>query len=70
MAVAVSAWPKAQRIIVEKELTALLKAIDDDTRLRSVLNFGLGANLRFKKPKDARFFLEGVQQMLSEGARK
>ena len=62
---AVSAWPQPQRVLVQKELTALLSSVDDNTRLRSVLNDGLGANIHFKKARDARIFLEAVQQMLS-----
>ena len=66
MARAVSAWPQSQRVLVQKELTALLRSVDDNTRLRSVLNDGLGANIHFKKAMDARTFLEAVQKVLSE----
>jgi hypothetical protein len=49
---------------VRHELIALLNRTSDDTTLRSMLNFGLGAHLHFKKPADARAFAQHVESKL------
>jgi hypothetical protein len=47
-----------------RELLALLAASDDDTRLRKVLNEGLGVNVLFRKPGEARAFAEEIERKL------
>ena len=61
---AISAYPVAQRQQVRRELAALLGSTDDDTRLRRALNDGLGVNLYFRKPGEARAFAEEVERKL------
>lgn len=46
------------------ELVAMLDRCSDDTQLRSLINFGLGVNLYFKNPAEARAFAEQVGMKL------
>jgi hypothetical protein len=61
---AISEYPVHLRQQVRRELAELLAGTDDDCRLRTLLNDGLGVNLYFKKPREARAFAEEVEQKL------
>lgn len=61
---AIAAYPVALRQRVRGELVALLRSVDDDTRLRRILNDGLGVSLYFRKPGEARAFAEAVERKL------
>ncbi len=47
-----------------RELAALLDSCDDDDRLRDILNNGLGVNVRFRMPAEARSFAVEVERRL------
>ncbi len=49
---------------VRRELRALLSEVTEDERLRDVLDLGLGLNVHFKKPEDARAFAEDIEARL------
>ena len=49
---------------VRGELIDLLEGCDDDVRLRRIINDGLGVNLWFKQPGEARAFAEQVERKL------
>jgi len=58
-----------RRRAARRDLAALLAEIDDDTRLRKVLNDGFGVELSFRKAADARRFAERAEQKLSASIR-
>jgi hypothetical protein len=49
---------------VRREQAGLLQGCDDDARLRDILNEGLGVNVFFKQPREAREFAEDVERRL------
>lgn len=61
---AIAEYPVACRQQVRRELVALLGSTDEDTSLRRVLNDGLGVNVYFRKPREARAFAEEVERKL------
>lgn len=61
---AIAEYPAELLREVRHELATLLKHNSDDTQLRSMLNDGLGVNVYFKKPSDARAFAEQVDSKL------
>jgi hypothetical protein len=61
---AVAEYPVAQRRKVRRELAELLGSAGDDCGLRRVLNDGLGVNVHFRKPGEARAFAEAVERKL------
>lgn len=61
---AISAYPVEMRQQVRRELVDLLSRTDDDTRLRRMLNDGLGVNVYFREPSEARAFAEDVERSL------
>ena len=61
---AIAEYPITLRQQVRRELAALLGAVDDDTRLRRVLNDGLGVEVYFRKAAEARAFAEEVERKL------
>ncbi len=61
---AIDEYPVERRQQVRRELARLLEGSDDDTLLRATLNDGLGVNLYFRKPSEARTFAEEVEQKL------
>jgi CdiI immunity protein len=63
---AIAVAPAAHRQRLRRELADLLGSTDEDTRLRRVLNDGLGVNLSFRKPREARAFAEAVERKLLE----
>ena len=65
LAAAMADYPGEMRRQVRRELVAVMDEYVDDVDLRRVLNHGLGVNLYFRKPKEARAFAEGVERKLS-----
>jgi hypothetical protein len=63
--VAIAESSVAYRQQARREVSALLGSTDDDTRLRRVLNDGLGLILGFRKPREARAFAEEVERKLT-----
>lgn len=61
---AIAEYPVPLRRQVRRELAGLLQGCDDDTRLRAILNDGLGVNVSFKQPGEARQFAEEVERKL------
>lgn len=61
---AIAEYPVEDRQQVCRELAGLLEGSDDDVRLRDVLNDGLGVNVYFKKPAEARAFAEEIERKL------
>jgi hypothetical protein len=61
---AIVEYGPAARQQVLRELIALLSSTDDDTRLRRFLNDGLGVNVSFRKPAEARAFAQEVERKL------
>ncbi len=61
---AIGEYPVERRQQVRRELVRLLEGGDDDTVLRATLNDGLGVNLYFKRPCEARTFAEEVERKL------
>lgn len=61
---AIADYPLPHRQCVRRELADLLGSTQDDTRLRRVLNDGLGVNVFFRKPGEARAFAEEAQRKL------
>lgn len=61
---AIADYALAHRQQVRRELVDLLERVEDDTRLRRILNDGLGANVYFHKPAEARAFAEEVERKL------
>ena len=47
-----------------RELAALLDSCGEDSRLRDVLNDGLGVNVRFRIPAEARSFAVNAERRL------
>ena len=66
LAAAIAGHSSEIRRQVRSELVAVMDEYVDDVDLRKVLNHGLGVNLYFRKPKEARSFAEGVERKLSE----
>ncbi|MEA3011738.1 MAG: CdiI immunity protein [Sphingomonadales bacterium] len=64
LATAIAEQPVALRQQVRRELAALLEEHADDAMLRQALNDGLGVNLHFRKPAEARAFAEMVDRDL------
>jgi hypothetical protein len=61
---AIAENPPGVRQQVRRELVALLASVDDDTRLRRILNEGLGVNVAFRRAGEARAFAEEVERKL------
>ena len=61
---AISEYPIELRRTVRRELAHLLEHTEDETQLRSLLNDGLGVNVYFKKPAEARAFAQEVERKL------
>jgi hypothetical protein len=61
---AISEYPIELRRTVRKELADLLARMEDNTQLRSFMEFGLGVWVYFKKPAEARSFAEEVERKL------
>lgn len=61
---AIEEYPIDLRQEVRRELRALLSEVTEDDRLLDVLNWGLGVNVHFKKPEEARAFAEDVEARL------
>ena len=61
---AIAEYPVPLRQQVRRELAGLLQGCDDDARLRAILNDGLGVNVYFKHPREAREFAEEVERKL------
>ena len=57
---AIAEYPVELLREVRHELVTMLDRCSDDTQLRSLMKFGLGVNLHFKKPAEARAFAEQV----------
>ena len=66
---AISEYPVELLQQTRRELETVLKEFSDDTRLRAVLNNGLGVNVYFKRPAEARDFAELVEQKLMSAIR-
>lgn len=63
---AIEEYPIELRQQVRRELHAVLSEATEDDKLRDVLNWGLGVNVHFKKPEEARAFAEDVEAKLME----
>jgi hypothetical protein len=61
---AIADRPVELRQQVRRELKDLLSEMSADGELRDMLNKGLGVNVRFRKPEDARAFAEEVAAKL------
>lgn len=61
---AIEEYPIELRQEVRRELRALLSEVTEDEKLRDVLDSGLGVNVHFKKPEEARAFAEDVEARL------
>lgn len=61
---AIAGHPVHLRQQVRRELVGLLASAGDDTRLRDLLNDGLGVNVYFREPGEARAFAEEVERKL------
>ena len=61
---AISEYPTDLRQQTRRELASVLAETPDDKQLRDVLNSGLGVNVHFGKPEEARAFAEGVERKL------
>jgi hypothetical protein len=61
---AIGETPVERRQQVRREMVRLLEGSDDDTLLRDTLNDGLGVNLYFREPSEARTFAEEVERKL------
>ena len=61
---AIAEHPVHLRQQVRRELVSVLERCGDDARLRDLLNDGLGVNLYFRKPAEARSFAEEVERKL------
>lgn len=61
---AIADYPLELRQQVRRELAELLGSTDEDTSLRRLLNDGLGVNVYFRKPREARTFAEEVERKL------
>ena len=67
---AIADYPLEARRQIRREIAALLADYQgDDPRLRAVLNDGLGVNVYFKKPAEARAFCEGAERKLMQSIR-
>jgi hypothetical protein len=55
---------------VRRELRDVLSDTAEDEELRDVLNWGLGVNVHFKKPEEARTFAEAVETQLMRSIKK
>ena len=66
LAKAIAEYPVELRQQVRRELAALMEEQPDDAMLRRALNDGLGVNLYFRKPAEARAFAEMVARELLE----
>ena len=66
---AIADCPLERRRQVRRELAALLRSTDEDTSLRRVLNDGLGVEVYFREPSEARAFAEEVERKLLESVR-
>jgi contact-dependent growth inhibition (CDI) system CdiI-like immunity protein len=63
---AIAEYPITVLQQARRELAALLDSCDDDSRLRDVLNDGLGVNVRFRMPVEARSFAVEAERKLLE----
>jgi hypothetical protein len=63
---AIADHPVAMRQEVRRQLAAVMAEYPDNADLGRVLNDGLGVNLYFKQPADARTFAEMVDRRLLE----
>ena len=61
---AIAEHPSSHRQLLHRELAALLSSTGDDTRLRRILNDGLGIVLSFRKAAEARAFARSVERKL------
>lgn len=61
---AIEEYPIELRQQVRRELHDVLSETAEDDKLRDVLNWGLGVNVHFKKPQEARTFAEDVETKL------
>lgn len=61
---AIEEYPIELRQQVRRELHDLLSETTEDDKLRDVLNWGLGVNVYFRKPEEARIFAENVEAKL------
>jgi hypothetical protein len=61
---AIAEAPNAFRQQVRQELADLLRHTTDDVTLRKLLNRGLGVNVYFGKPADARKFAVGAHDLV------
>ncbi len=61
---AIADYPVELRQQVRRELAAVMTEYPEDDDLRTVLNDGLGVNVYFRKPEEARQFAAMVQQRL------
>ena len=61
---AIDECPIELRQQVRRELHAVLSEVTDDKEFLEVLNLGLGVNVHFKRPEEARTFAEGVEAKL------
>jgi cobalamin biosynthesis protein CobT len=66
LATAIAEYPVELRQQVRRQLAALMEEQPDDAMLRRALNDGLGVNLYFRKPAEARAFAEMVERELLE----
>ena len=69
VAQAIADFPLEYRQQIRRELKNFLADNEDDSRLRAVLNDGLGVNVYFRKPAEARAFALDAEQKLLESVR-
>lgn len=61
---AIAESPVEHRQEARRELHSLLAKLKNDKDLRDALNQGLGVNVYFRKPHDARKFAEEIEQKM------
>ncbi len=61
---AVEEYPIEFQRQVRRELHDVLSETEEDGKLRDVLNWGLGVNVHFTKPEEARTFAQDVETKL------
>jgi hypothetical protein len=61
---AIEEYPIELRQQVRRELLVVLSEATEDKELRKALNEGLGVNVHFKKPEEARAFAQEVEAKL------
>ena len=67
---AIEDYPIELQQRVRRQLNAVLCEVTADEDLREVLNWGLGVNVHFKKPEEARAFAEDLEAKLMSSIKR